>query len=76
MSALAYIGPGGGVTLGALVVILIGGIVLLAFGFIIWLRIKRFLRGEGKGKWGLKLALQGVFLLALLSDDDLSFPPA
>lgn len=64
---LAYIGPGGGVTLGALVVILIGGIVLLAFGFIVWLRIKRFLRGEGKGKWGLKLALQTLFLLALLS---------
>ena len=67
MGPLAYIGPGGGVTLGALVVIFIGGIVLLAFGFIIWLRVKRFLRGDGKGKWGLKLALQGVFLLALLS---------
>lgn len=66
-SPLAYIGPGGGVTLGALVVILIGGIVLLAFGFIVWLRIKRFLRGEGKGKWGLKLGLQVLFLLALLS---------
>ena len=35
MGPLAYIGPGGGVTLGALVVIFIGGIVLLAFGFII-----------------------------------------
>jgi len=57
MGPLAYIGPGGGVTLGALVVIFIGGIVLLAFGFIIWLRVKRFLRGDGKGKWGLKLAL-------------------
>lgn len=64
---LAYIGPGGGVTLGALVVILIGGVVLLAFGFIVWLRLKRFFRGEGKGKWGLKVAMQLVVFLAVLS---------
>ena len=57
-----YIGPGGGVTIGALVVILIGGIVVSAVGFILWLRIKRFLRGEGKGKWGVKVALQVVVL--------------
>ena len=49
-ASMLYIGPGGGVTIGALVVILIGGIVLLAVGFIIWLRLKRFFRGEGKTK--------------------------
>ena len=62
-----YIGPGGGVTIGALVVILIGGIVVSAVGFILWLRIKRFLRGEGKGKWGVKVALQALVLLSVLS---------
>ena len=64
---LAYIGPGGGVTVGALLVILIGGLVLFALGFIVWLRIKRFLRGQGKAKWGLKLVTQLVAVLALLS---------
>lgn len=64
---LAYIGPGGGVTVGALLVILIGGLVLFALGFIVWLRIKRFLRGKGKARWGMKLVLQLVSLLALLS---------
>lgn len=39
-----YIGPGGGVTIGALVVILIGRIVVSAVGFILWLRIKSTLR--------------------------------
>lgn len=67
MHTLAYIGPGGGVTVGALLVILIGGLVLFAFGFIVWLRIKRFMRGQGKAKWGVKLATQLVALLALLS---------
>ena len=62
-----YIGPGGGVTIGALVVILIGGIVVSVVGFILWLRIKRFLRGEGKGKWGVKVALQALVLLSVLS---------
>ena len=62
-----YIGPGGGVTIGALVVILIGGIVVSAVGFILWLRVKRFLRGEGKGKWGVKVALQALVLLSVLS---------
>ena len=61
-----YIGPGGGVTIGALVVILIGGIVVSAVGFILWLRVKRFLRGEGKGKWGVKVALQALVLLSVL----------
>ena len=67
MAPLAYIGPGGGVTVGALLVILIGGLVLFAFGFIIWLRIKRFLRGQGKTKWGVKLITQAFALLAVLS---------
>lgn len=67
MGTLAYIGPGGGVTVGALLVILIGGLVLFALGFIVWLRIKRFLRGQGKAKWGLKLVTQLVAVLALLS---------
>ena len=67
MQTLAYIGPGGGVTVGALLVILIGGLVLFALGFIVWLKIKRFLRGQGKAKWGVKLATQLVALLALLS---------
>ena len=67
MAPLAYIGPGGGVTVGALLVILIGGLVLFAFGFIIWLRIKRFLRGQGKAKWGVKLITQAFALLAVLS---------
>ena len=62
-----YIGPGGGVTIGALVVILIGGIVLLAVGFIVWLRLKRFFRGEGKAKRGAKVLTQVVALLAVLS---------
>ena len=66
-SVLAYIGPGGGVTVGALLVILIGGLVLFAFGFIVWLRIKRFLRGQGKAKWGVKLITQAFALLAVLS---------
>ena len=66
-SVLAYIGPGGGVTVGALLVILIGGLVLFAFGFIVWLRIKRFLRGQGKAKWGFKLLTQAFALLAVLS---------
>ena len=65
--SLAYIGPGGGVTVGALLVIFIGGLVLFALGFIVWLRIKRFLRGQGKAKWGLKLLTQTVALLAVLS---------
>ncbi len=63
----AYIGPGGGVTVGALLVILIGGLILFAFGFIIWLRIKRFLRGKGKAKWGARLMAQVLALVALLS---------
>ena len=67
MQPFAYIGPGGGVTVGALLVILIGGLVLFALGFIVWLRIKRFLRGQGKAKWGLKLLTQAVALLAVLS---------
>ena len=67
MQPFAYIGPGGGVTVGALLVILIGGLVLFALGFIVWLRIKRFLRGQGKAKWGLKLLTQIVALLAVLS---------
>ena len=67
MQFFAYIGPGGGVTVGALLVILIGGLVLFALGFILWLRIKRFLRGQGKAKWGLKLLTQAVALLAVLS---------
>ena len=50
-----------------LLVILIGGLVLFALGFIVWLRIKRFLRGQGKAKWGLKLLTQTLALLALLS---------
>ncbi len=66
-STLAYIGPGGGVTVGALLVILIGGLVFFAFGFIVWLRIKRFLRGQGKAKWGLKLLTQAFALMAVLS---------
>ena len=64
---LAYIGPGGGVTVGALLVIFIGGLVLFALGFIVWLRIKRFLRGQGKAQWGLKLLTQAMALLAVLS---------
>ena len=67
MELFAYIGPGGGVTVGALLVILIGGLVLFALGFIVWLRIKRFLRGQGKAKWGLKLLTQALALLAVLS---------
>ena len=67
MQPFAYIGPGGGVTVGALLVILIGGLVLFALGFIVWLRIKRFLRGQGKAKWGLKLLTQAAALLAVLS---------
>ncbi len=67
LGCVAYIGPGGGVTVGALLVILIGGLVLFALGFIVWLRIKRFLRGQGKAKWGLKLVTQLVALTALLS---------
>ena len=66
-STLAYIGPGGGVTVGALLVIVIGGLVFFAFGFIVWLRIKRFLRGQGKAKWGLKLLTQAFVLMAVLS---------
>lgn len=65
--AFLYIGPGGGVTIGALVVTLIGGIVLLAVGFIVWLRLKRFFRGEGKAKRGAKVLTQIVALLAVLS---------
>jgi len=67
MSPFAYIGPGGGVTVGAVLVILIGALVLFALGFIAWLRIKRFLRGQGKAKWGLKLLTQAVALMAVLS---------
>ena len=67
MQPFAYIGPGGGVTVGALLVILIGGLVLFALGFIVWLRIKRFLRGQGKAKWGMKLLTPAVALLAVLS---------
>ena len=51
MQPFAYIGPGGGVTVGALLVILIGGLVLFALGFIVWLRIERFQRA-GQGQMG------------------------
>jgi TM2 domain-containing membrane protein YozV len=41
MSSLLYIGPGLGV--GTIVLILvIGGIVLFSFGYIIWLKAKKF----------------------------------
>lgn len=47
MSSFLYIGPGLGV--GAIVLIfLIGGIVLFAFGYIIWLKLKRFFKKKDK----------------------------
>ena len=43
MSSLLYIGPGLG--LGTIVLILvIGGIVLFSFGYIIWLKAKKFFK--------------------------------
>jgi hypothetical protein len=43
MSSLLYIGPGLGV--GTIVLILvIGGIVLFSFGYIIWLKAKKFFK--------------------------------
>lgn len=43
ISSLLYIGPGLG--LGTIVLILvIGGIVLFSFGYIIWLRAKKFFK--------------------------------
>ena len=43
MSTLLYIGPGLG--LGTIVLILvIGGIVVFSFGYIIWLRMKKFFK--------------------------------
>ena len=43
VNSLLYIGPGLGV--GTIVLILlIGGIVLFSFGYIIWLRAKKFFK--------------------------------
>ena len=66
-ASILYIGPGGGVTIGALVVILLGGVVLMAVGFIVWLRLKRFFRGEGKAKRSAKVFTQFIALLAVLA---------
>lgn len=41
MSSLLYIGPGMGVGT-IILVFVIGGIVLFSFGYIIWLKLKRF----------------------------------
>lgn len=43
MNTMLYIGPGLG--LGTIVLILvIGGIVVFSFGYIIWLRMKKFFK--------------------------------
>jgi len=47
MTDFLYIGPGLGV--GTIILIfLIGGIVLFAFGYIIWLKIKTFMKKKKK----------------------------
>ncbi len=47
MSSLLYIGPGLGV--GTIVLIfIIGGIVVFSFGFVLWLKIKRFFKKKKK----------------------------
>lgn len=47
MANLLYIGPGLGV--GTIILIfVIGGIVVFAFGYIIWLKVRSFLRKRKK----------------------------
>ena len=47
MSNLLYIGPGLGV--GTIVLMfIIGGIVLFAFGYIFWLKVKKFFKKQNK----------------------------
>lgn len=47
MSSLLYIGPGLG--LGTIVLIfIIVGIVIFSFGYIFWLKIKRFFKKKNK----------------------------
>jgi len=46
-ASLLYIGPGLGV--GTIILIfVIGGIVLFAFGYILWLKLKRFFKKKNK----------------------------
>jgi TM2 domain-containing membrane protein YozV len=41
-----YIGPGMGI--GTIILIfVIGGIVLFSFGYILWLKLKKFFKGKG-----------------------------
>jgi TM2 domain-containing membrane protein YozV len=45
MITLLYIGPGMG--LGTIILVfVIGGIVLFSFGYIIWLKLKRFFKKD------------------------------
>lgn len=47
MSSLLYIGPGLGV--GTIVLMfVIGGIVLFSFGYIFWLKFKKFFKKKNK----------------------------
>lgn len=47
MSNLLYIGPGLGI--GTIILIfVIGGIVVFSFGYVIWLKLKRFFKNKKK----------------------------
>jgi len=47
MSSLLYIGPGLGI--GTIILIfIIGGIVVLSFGYVFWLKLKRFFKKKNK----------------------------
>lgn len=47
MYEILYIGPGLGI--GTIILIfIIGGIVVFAFAYIIWLKIKRFIKNKNK----------------------------
>jgi TM2 domain-containing membrane protein YozV len=47
MSNLLYIGPGLGI--GTIILIfIIGGIVVLSFGYVFWLKLRRYFRKKDK----------------------------
>lgn len=47
MNSLLYIGPGMGI--GTIVLIfIIGGIVVFSFGFVFWMKLKRFFKKKDK----------------------------